>query len=287
MSTPLVAEQVLVGDVRSPVLIGGPPGGESDEAVVFVHGNPGRGADWRALMVQVAEFARVIAPDMPGFGGAEQRFDMEYTVAAYARHLEGIIDALGVQRVHLVAHDFGGPWAMTWAAANVDRVASVTLINTGVLLEYDWHRAAKVWRTPLAGELFMALARPPLDRALVAHDNPGLDARSLDHIVGVFRSPGTKRAILRLYRSTTQEMMDRLVEPLRAKDLPCLVVWGTNDVYLPTEQAGKQKRPFPSAQIHTIEGAGHWVFFEQPERVAELVVPYLRSQIGPHAPTTV
>ncbi|WP_433567156.1 alpha/beta fold hydrolase [Nocardia sp. CA-151230] len=270
-------QQIVVGDVRSPVLVGGPDG---SEAVVFVHGNPGAGSDWLRLMAPIAEFARVVAPDMPGFAGAEMRADQDYTVAAYARHLDGVIQALGVERVHLVAHDFGGPWALTWAADHPHKVASVTLINTGVLLDYRWHRLARIWRTPLVGELFQRIATPRLTRALLGHDNPGLDRASVAHIAAHLHPWGTKRAVLRLYRSTNIRSMIPIAAALQRHDLPCLVVWGTDDVYLPVEQADKQTQPFPSARIHTIVGAGHWVFLEQAERVAELVVPFLRTQLG-------
>jgi pimeloyl-ACP methyl ester carboxylesterase len=275
-------EQVVVDGVRSPVLVGGPADGDApaDEAVVFVHGNPGGGSDWLRLMAPIAQFARVVAPDMPGFAGAEMRADQGYTVADYARHLDGVLDALGVRRVHLVAHDFGGPWALTWAADNTERVSSVTLLNTGVLLDYRWHRLARVWRAPLLGELMQRLATPGVVRALLRHDNPGLDRTWLTHVAGHLRPWGTKRAVLRLYRSTELRTQLRLAAALQPYDVPCLVVWGTGDVYLPSAQAFKQSIPFPSAQIHTIDGAGHWVFLEQPERVAELVAPFLRDRLA-------
>lgn len=280
MEANLIERQLLVGDVRSPVLVGGPSGSGLKEAVVFVHGNPGSGADWRPLLEAVGPYAAVIAPDMPGFGGADKRRDMDYTVAGYARHLGGIIDALGVERVHLVAHDFGGPWSLTWAAANVERVTSVSLLNTGVLLDYDWHRLARVWRTPVLGEVFQAAAAPAMARALLAHDNPGLDRSWVDHLARLLRPWGTKRAILDLYRSTTPEMMDRLVAPLAAKDVPSQVVWGTADVYIPTAQAHRQVEPFPSADVHLVEGAGHWVWLERPEQVTDILVPFLRHHLN-------
>ena len=94
--------------------------------MVFVHGNPGSAADWRPLLESVSSTPSS-SPDMPGFGGAEKRRDMDYTVAGYADHLGGIIDALGVERIHLVAHDSAARGVLTWAAANVDRLASVSL----------------------------------------------------------------------------------------------------------------------------------------------------------------
>ena len=83
--TGLRVRHVVVNGVSSPVSFGG-PGDHPDprEAVVFVHGNPDAGGDWEPLMTRVAEFATVVAPDMPGFGGADKRPDQDYTVAGYA-----------------------------------------------------------------------------------------------------------------------------------------------------------------------------------------------------------
>lgn len=272
-------EQVVVGDVRIPVLRGGPR--DTAEAVVFVHGNPGAGSDWQDLMRPVAEFAQVIAPDMPGFGGAEKRADQDYTLAGYGRHLGGVIEALGLTRVHIVAHDFGGPWSLTWAAAHPDLVASVTLINTGVMLDYTWHRVARIWRIPIVGEIVQRIAARRLIAALLAHDNPRLDGDWVDRIANHLQPWGTRRAVLRLYRTTTPATMEALVEPLRARDLPCLVVWGPKDVYLPAIQAQRQREPFPSAQIHLVPGAGHWSFLERLDLVEPLVLGHLRTHHSP------
>jgi pimeloyl-ACP methyl ester carboxylesterase len=278
MTNPFEIRHVVVDGVRSPVLIGGE--GTFDEAVVFVHGNPGAGGDWEPLMTRVAEFATVVAPDMPGFGGADKRVDRDYTLAAYAAHLGSVIDQLGIERVHLVAHDFGGPFALTWAAAHTEKVASVTLINTGVLLDYGWHRLAKVWRTPIAGEALMRTSTPRVVRWILRHDNPGLPERWVNRIADHLMPRGTKHAVLRLYRSTRQRHMDALIEPLRAADLDALVVFGDADVYIPAVQAGRQRTVFPRARIEMLPGVGHWAWLEQPDRVAGLVIPFLRERVG-------
>lgn len=222
--TALETRRLEVNGVCSPVLVGG--AGTPGEAVVFVHGNPGTGADWEPLMERVAAFATVVAPDMPGFGGADKRSDRDYTVAGYATHLGGVIDGMRIQRVHLVAHDFGGPFALTWAAAHPERVASVTMINTGVLLDYRWHRMARLWRTPALGEFVMRAATSTVARFVLRHDNPGLSDAWVDRIADHLMPDGTKRAVLRLYRSTRRADMDRLVGRLREADPDALVVWG-------------------------------------------------------------
>jgi pimeloyl-ACP methyl ester carboxylesterase len=267
----------VAGGVRSPVMQTGPP--DASEAVVFVHGNPGPSADWTDLLGRVGSFARALAPDMPGYGDAEKPPDFNYTVAGYADHLGGLLDQLGVERAHLVAHDFGGPWALAWAVNHPDRFASATLINTGVLIDYEWHHYAKIWRTPIVGELFQATATRPTFRLLVGRENPRLPREALDRIYAATRSWATKLAVLKLYRATPAMLAAAPMEALRALDRPALVVWGTDDAYLPREQAERQRQSFPSAQIELLEGLGHWAFLEDPERVASLVVPFLRKQV--------
>jgi cis-3-alkyl-4-acyloxetan-2-one decarboxylase len=274
----LQSTPVVVAGVRSPVLHAGPP--DAAEAVVFVHGIPGPGEDWSDLLGRVGEFARVLAPDMPGFGSADKPADFDYTIAGYARHLGGLLAELEVSRVHLVTHDFGGPWALTWAAAHPKAFASVTLINTGVLIDFAWHRYARIWRTPIVGELFQATTTRAGFRFLLGRDNRRLSRSAIDRIYAQSDSWPTKRAVLKLYRASPAASMEGPRDVLRALDRPALVLWGTADAYLPWEQAERQREAFPSARLEILEGLGHWPFLEDPGRVAGLVVPFIREQLG-------
>jgi pimeloyl-ACP methyl ester carboxylesterase len=115
---------------------------------------------------------------------------------------------------------------------------------------------------------------------LIGHDNPGLPKEWVNRIAEHLLPAGTKRAVLELYRSTRQEDMYALVEPLRNRDPDTLVVFGAADVYIPVELAERQRRVFPRVRIETLPGVGHWAWLEQPDRVAGLVVPFLRERIA-------
>ncbi|HEX5819724.1 MAG TPA: alpha/beta hydrolase [Gemmatimonadales bacterium] len=276
MPTPLREHVVPVAGVRSVVREGGPAG---DEAVVFVHGNPGSSQDWEPLGAQVADFARVIAPDMPGFGHADKPRTFEYTVEGYARHLAGLLDVLGVRRAHLVLHDFGGPWGLVWAAMNHSRYASTTLINCGVLPGYQWHRFARIWRTPILGELSQLLStRAGWHKVLNHGQSRPLPPAFVDRMYDDYDA-GTKRAVLRLYRATEPgRNAARLQAALRPLDRPTLVVWGARDPYIDVTYAERQRETFASATVHVLPDSGHWPFADDPERVAALVVPFLKTQ---------
>jgi pimeloyl-ACP methyl ester carboxylesterase len=265
--------------VRSPVRASGADDG--NEAVVFLHGNPGSSEDWLDLLAATGDFTRAIAPDMPGFGKADRPRNFDYTVAGYARHLAGLLHGLGVTRAHLVLHDFGGPWGLAWAAEHREAIASLTLINVGILPGYRWHKFARIWRAPLLGELFQLSATRPAFRFLLNADNP---KRLPDAFVDrMFDDAdwGMKRAVLRLYRATSDldGMSRRLAEALKPPTLPALVIWGDGDKYLPVSYADVQKRYF-DAEVHVMPGCGHWPMIDEPDRVRELVIPFLRRQMG-------
>jgi pimeloyl-ACP methyl ester carboxylesterase len=269
---------ISVDGVHSPVIEAGPAG--ASEAVVFVHGTPGAGRDWEDLISPISAFARVVAPDMPGFGGADKPKRFEHTVDGYARHLGGLLDALGVERAHLVLHDFGGSWGLAWAVAQPDALASVTLIDTGVLIDYRWHKYARVWRTPIAGEALQAATSRFGFRRLAGRENPGLSRDQLDRLYEAGKPAATKLATRRLFRATDADSGARtLSAPLRELDPPALVIWGSDDRYVPVEQAERQLESLPSARVEILEGRGHWPFWEDPEAVAGLVVPFLRAQL--------
>jgi pimeloyl-ACP methyl ester carboxylesterase len=271
---------VRVDGIRSPLLEAGPP--DAVEAVVFVHGNPGSTADWTRLVARVGEFGRALAMDMPGFGNADKPEQFDYSVRGYARHLGRLLVECNVQRAHLVMHDFGGPWGLAWAAANPRAIASVTLINTGILLDYRWHYLARIWQTPWLGELFMATTTRAGMRLLLRHGNPrGLPVEYVDQAFSNFDAR-TRRAVLRLYRNTreTNGAMQDIANALRPLDLPAQVVWGAHDPYISVDFAERQCKVFPRAEVLILRDSGHWPFIDNPDAVARTIVPFLRKQLG-------
>jgi pimeloyl-ACP methyl ester carboxylesterase len=242
------------------------------EAVVFVHGNPGCARDWAGLLPQTAEVARSIALDLPGYGGADKPDDFDFTVGGYAKHLAGAIDRLGVERVHLVAHDFGGPFALLWLLSHADRARSLTLIDTGVLPGYRWHRAARIWRTPVVGELAQKSLNRPVFEAAMRRDNPRpLPTEFVDLCYANLKRMGS--AVPKLYRSTDVKLIEAVIPTLH-------VIWGRHDPYIGAEYAQRQREAFPNAEVVVLEESGHWPFIDAPEEVSRELVRFLAKQVA-------
>ena len=143
-------------------------------------------------MERAGRLVRAVAWDHPGFGQADKPANFSYTVQGTG-HLGRRPDALGSKRAHLVLHDFGGPWGMAWAAAHPTAFASATLLTIGVLPGYHWHYLARIWRTPLLGELFNATTTRAEFRLLPRHGNPRGDP-GRQRALAVHGRPGAYRA---------------------------------------------------------------------------------------------
>lgn len=272
--------EVLVGRLRTSVLVAGREG--ADAAVVFVHGNPGSGRDWTALVERVGGFARCVAPDMPGYGETDKPRDFDYTSDGYGRHLEMLLDKLGVRRVHLVTHDLGGPWGLAWAARRPADLASLTLMSIGVLPGYRWHRYARLYRVPLIGELVLGTAyRSALKRVLQSGSKRSVPGWFVDEVLRQYRDPGTRRAVLAFYRATPDLGADTLASARAiGPDPPTMVIWGAGDPYVPVRFAQVQRQFFPRAEIVVLPQSGHWPLVDDSEAVMNAVVPFLSAHVS-------
>lgn len=275
----LRSSALTAAGIRTRVLQGGPDD-KASEAVVFVHGNPGSGEDWRDLMGRLAPHMRVVAVDMPGFGQADKPRDYPYSVMSGATFLGEALRELGVVNAHLVLHDFGGPWGLAWASMNPLAARSITLINTGILVGYRWHLMARIWRTPILGEIQQALTTRRGFHWVMNIGSPrGMPTAFIDRMYDDLDA-GTKRAILKLYRATDDrdEVSQGLLQLLQPLDLPACVVWGAADPYLPVKFAQQQQVHFPKAEVHLLQDSGHFPFADNPDGVAQAVLPFLLQQ---------
>lgn len=275
---PLEWSSIPVGGVQTRLIQAGPH--QASEAVVFVHGNPGSASDWTGLVEETGRIARAVAFDLPDFGQTVAEPGFGNTVDEYAAFLGSALDTLGINVAQLVLHDFGGPIGLTWAAANTDRVAGVTLIDTGLLLDYRWHRTARIWQTTGLGELLNMTANRAVFRRLISSPEPrGLPADFIDEMYNNL-DRRTRSAVLRLYRDQKRigKTSKLLVPPLAAADIPALVIWGGGDSYLPVPLAARQKEAFPSAEVHVLPGSGHWPFIDDPTTVNRLLTEFLRAR---------
>lgn len=166
-------------------------------ATVFLHGNPTSSFLWRNVIRRVSPVARCLAPDLPGMGasGASTR---GYGFAAHADYLDAWFDALGLDGVVLVGHDWGGALAFDWARRHPERVAGIAYMETIVrpLTWEEWPENARQvfqgMRSP-AGEAMVLEKNVFVERILPASILRTLSDEEMDAYRKPFREPGEGR----------------------------------------------------------------------------------------------
>jgi pimeloyl-ACP methyl ester carboxylesterase len=238
--------------------------------VVYLHGVPSSSSDWLPFLERAGGYA----PDLPGFGRSGKPAHFDYSIDGYARFLRAYVDELGLDRFSLVMHDWGAV-GLALAQAMPERVERLAAISVVPFTPgYRWHRVARLWRTPLVGEMTMGFT---FKRSLRQGSREWLEAEGaapdamVDEVWRYF-DHGTQRAILKLYRSAPPAALDAAGARLGEVKAPALVVWGSDDPYLPPSFAhAMAERLGGPTEVEILEGARHWPWLDRPpviDRVA-------------------
>jgi len=243
----------------------------ADVPPLYLHGVPTSSADWVPFLARSGG----IAPDLIGFGRSSKAGHLDYSLDGLATFVAELLDHLRLDRVSLVAHQWGAAVAVQVALRDPGRVERLALINPLPLIEgFSWPGIARWWRRPLVGELLMgATTRRMLARAL-RRGAISDQAWPVDRIDAVWEQfdQGTQRAILRLHRSTREATLDRVLGELQP---PTTILWGDRDPWLERSLGDAYAARIPSATIEHLD-AGHWPWLDRPEpveRVAALAAP--------------
>jgi pimeloyl-ACP methyl ester carboxylesterase len=253
-------------------------GGQPERPVVFVHGNPNSADGWLPFLAKLEGRRRCVAPDLVGWGKADKPPDYPYTAEALAWFVGAFVDELGVERFDLAVHDWGGLGLITatWRPESVGRIVvinSVTFTN-----EYSWHWVARIWRTPVLGELMLATTTRFGTRQILrqATPKPGSLPEIADEIHR-YLDRGTKRAILQLYRDADEEKLGMLGRDLAKLRCPALVIWGDADPYIQPRFADWLAQALSGeTRVEHLEDAGHWPWHDRAD-VIDMVGDFLTS----------
>ncbi|MGH2956833.1 MAG: alpha/beta fold hydrolase [Solirubrobacterales bacterium] len=214
------------------------------EPVVLMHGIPVSSFLYRKLLPPLAvRGLRGVAFDLPGLGLAERPREFDYSWTGLGRWTSAAIEALGIERCHLVLHDIGGPVGLEWALCNRDRIATLTVLDT--LLAVDGFR--RVWTMalaapPLLGRLWIASTRPPLARWLFylqgIADRSATPPHEVDAHLALLRRGDGGRAFQRIVRGfePTAEKERLYLGGLREAGWPAQVIWASDDPALGADQ---------------------------------------------------
>jgi epoxide hydrolase 4 len=255
--------------------------------VVLLHGFPEISYGWRHQLGPLADAGlRVAALDQRGYGhSTKPKGRRAYRIELLAADVVGAARCLGRERFSLVGHDWGGVVAWHLAGADDSPLERLAILNAprleGFRRYLSRHPLQALMSSYVVGFQLPALPElalraggfAMLQAALESNARPG--TFSADELA-VYRSawamPGALTAMLNWYRALA-------LAPRRGTDrvrVPTLVVWGDRDFALQSGLAEASAAACDDVEVVHLPGAGHWLQHEEPGRVNELLLSFLR-----------
>lgn len=283
--------------------------GQQDKpVVVFFHGFPETHATWLKVMRALPTDWTLCAPDLPGYGGSDimeeaHNYQMGNLIAIMHDYLQQLANRFGVNRLHLVAHDWGGAIAWPLTAFFGDVVASLTIINaahpstfTREMKNNPRQRAksgyihtliAPTGATTLSANHFAML------KNMVDGDTYPLDEDISASYLSSWSKPNGVDAMLAYYRQMPQlfpadaigevtpeiqTVLDGIRIPNIRVERPTMVLWGREDEAFVEQVNDGLDAYVPDLVVHKLDDTSHWVSREKPLEVAQFIGEFVLRQ---------
>jgi len=231
--------------------------------VVLIHGFGGDLNTWMFTQPALAETRRTLVLDLPGHGGSAKEVgsgDPETLAAA----VEAVLQALGLERAHLVGHSMGGAIAALVALRQPQRVASLTLIaSVGLGSNIDGEFIDRFIHASRRRDAVEALSR-------LVHDPALISRAMIEETLRYKRLDGVEAALTAIARAWFADGRQHLDLASRIKELPMPVrlIWGRDDRILPVTHAEALAAHLP---VHILDQTGHLPHLEKAAEVGRLL----------------
>lgn len=248
------------------------------EAILLIHGSgPGvtAWANWRGVIPTLSQHARIIAPDMLGFGYTSCPSEWKLDPATWVQSLVGLLDALKVERVSIVGNSFGGAIALAFAKAYPARVQRLVLMGAAGLSFPLTDGLNKVWGYQPSLEAMRELMEVfAFDHSIINDDLVRMryEASIRDDVQTRFAQ------LFPAPRQQGVEMLALAEDDLRALPHQTLLIHGRDDKVIPLELSERMLRLIPHVQLHAFGECGHWVQIERAQAFTRLLVDFLIEQ---------
>src|SRR6185437_3716571 len=252
--------------------------GGAGEPVLFLHGLGHTAGTWNEVLPQLARHFRVFAVDMLGCGRSDKP-RVEYNLWALATYTRYFMDAVGIERAHLVGHSLGGGIAMHMAWQYPERVNRLALVSTGGLGR-DVRLALRVASLPGTSPALAGFTSPVWLWALKRFRAGRAMTPAWRENVQMWIRLGqvdSRRVFFRILRSVCSIRGQKVsaLDRLALLKHPVLLIWGERDRTIPVAHARRAASLICGCQLEVLPNCKHYPPLEQPELVAASLERFL------------
>jgi pimeloyl-ACP methyl ester carboxylesterase len=262
-----VRRDLVVDGVRVAVFESG-----TGEPCLLLHGYPQNHRCWRHIAAPLAASHRVLAVDWFGWGQSERASQAAPVYDDEVARIGKLLDALGVERVNLFAHDYGALLALGFAIRNPRRLLRLAILNSRAHATFPAASYGQFATLSLLGRVPSVFSLLPLywlhARSLRRYlANRSWSHDDLEDYVGWMRSHEGRVWLAHFYRHYEVKARPGLKAGCGSIHAPTAVIWGDRDSFCPYEIAEDLAARIPGARLVRIEGADHYVMEERPREV--------------------
>jgi len=258
-ANPAIGQSIEANGIRTNYL----QSGSGEQTVVLVHGSgPGvtAYANWRLVLPALGEDFTCYAPDMVGFGYSDRPADVQYNVQTWADQTVGFMDAMGIEKAHLIGNSFGGAIALRIATQHPDRVEKLVLMGSmGVPFEIT-EGLDTVW----GYEGTIESMRKVLDFFAYSRDLVNEELAQVRHKASI--EPGFQESFSSMFPAPRQRWVDAMTtdeNEIRKLTNRTLIVHGREDKVIPLETSLKLEQLIDNADLSVFSHCGHWSMIER------------------------
>jgi len=260
--------------------------GSGPETLLCVHGNPTWSFYYRGVIEAFSPTHRVVAVDHLGCGRSDKptKRQFSYRFADHRDNLVELIERLDLQRVTLIAHDWGGAIGVSSVLRVKERFERIALLNTGAFVPSFIPLRIAACRIPFLGTLAMrGLNLFALAALSMAMSRQNLTAAVKRELISPYDSWANRVAIdafvkdipMRASHPTYRELKELGDNLGTLSDLPSLLVWGMKDWCFRPECLRRFQSEWPNAEVVEIQDAGHYVIEDAPEETLNAIRQFL------------
>jgi pimeloyl-ACP methyl ester carboxylesterase len=251
----------------------------SGEAVLCLHGVPTSSFLYRKIVPALAEKGfRGVAIDFPGLGLSDRPENFDYSFSSFAKFGAEAAKNLGLDKYHLLIHDVGGPVGFALAAENLDKVLSITVLNTwidGVNFIKPW--PMRPFENSVLGEIELATLIHPtwqiMFNKMGVNDSSGIPKNEINAHLDILKRDDGGDAFLKLMRNfdDSKEFRSLCYKAVQGVPYPVQAVWGADDPFLTLDEHGKEIKQVAGLQkIHELSSR-HFLQEEKPLEIVEKI----------------
>lgn len=242
----------------------------SGPAVVFCHGTPFSSSEWRPFADALARDFTVYLWDMPGYGMSSMHAGQPVGFDVQAEAFGALLAHWGLDRPHVVAHDFGGAVSLRAHLVGGARYASLMLVDVVAIPPSGSPFFMFVKNNPdLLGEL-PAYIHTAIVRAYIqGTSHRGLRDDDLDALVRPWTGEEGQPAFYRQIADYDEAYLEENERRLGQIEIPVRILWGADDTWIPTEIGERLRSLIPGATLSVIDDAGHLMHYDAPVALAD------------------